>query len=45
MAIGLYFFEIGGKRFADFRFRQENLFTLVGLVSIILVIAGNLFDL
>lgn len=45
IALGVYFFEFGGKRFANFRFIQENLFALVGLFSIFVVVVGNILGL
>ncbi|HCU64533.1 MAG TPA: hypothetical protein DF774_02105 [Rheinheimera sp.] len=44
---GLYvgFGDWGGKKKAAWRQQQEGLFVLLGLVSMVLVIVGNIFNL
>lgn len=45
IALGLYCFDLGGKKLFNFRFDQESLFTLIGLFSMVGVILGLAFGL
>lgn len=41
MCLGLYMLEVGGKKALGWRFKQENLFSGLGLLALVIVIIGT----
>lgn len=41
IGIGLYMFDFGGKKGNAWRFKQENLFSGLGLLALMIVIIGT----
>lgn len=41
ICLGLYMFDVGGKKGSAWRFKHENFFSGIGLVALIVVIVGS----
>jgi hypothetical protein len=41
ICLGLYMFDVGGKKASAWRYDQENLFSAIGLISFVLLIIGT----
>lgn len=44
ICLGLYMFDVGGRKGSAWRFKQESLASALGLLALAFVVVGSLFN-